>query len=199
VSVVTTVWALAASRSADISPNRKCGRIITAGDRSPLPHARSCENGVSLGEPEHGANLAEELERLVTLHDASTIAAVIIEPIAGSTGVLIPPKGYLQRIRRKFATVTAFSSFSTRSLPASAERAHRSPRRSLVYTRSPNGGQGPHQTACVPIGAVAGEEAIFEAFLQGPEGAIELFHGYTYSAHPTRVRRRPGNAGHLRA
>ena len=83
-----------------ISPNRKMWSATLLPGVDHLSHTHDlAKNAFSRGEPEHGANLAEELERLVTLHDASTIAAVIIEPIAGSTGVLMPPKGYLKRIR----------------------------------------------------------------------------------------------------
>ena len=103
-------------------------RRAAAGRRSPAAHARPrAANAFTRGLPEHGAELADELERLVALHDATNIAAVIVEPVAGSTGVLIPPRGYLQRLREICTSTTSCSS-STRSSPASAGWAHRSPR-----------------------------------------------------------------------
>ena len=105
--------------------NRKWfGTLLTGVDH--LRHTHDlARNAFTRGEPEHGAELADDLERLVALHDASTIAAVIVEPVAGSTGVLIPPKGYLKRLPRS-APSTASCSSSTRSSPASAASARRS-------------------------------------------------------------------------
>jgi beta-alanine--pyruvate transaminase len=142
------------------------------------------KNAFSRGEPAHGAHLAEELERLVTLHDASNIAAVIIEPIAGSTGVLIPPRGYLKRIREicnKHGILLIFdeviTGFGRTGAPFASEELGVTPDLLTTAKGLTNG--------CVPMGAVIASKAIYEAFMQGPEGAIELFHGYTYSAHPT--------------
>jgi beta-alanine--pyruvate transaminase len=141
------------------------------------------KNAFSRGEPAHGAHLAEELERLVTLHDASNIAAVIIEPIAGSTGVLIPPRGYLKRIREicnKHGILLIFdeviTGFGRTGAPFAAEELGVTPDLLTTAKGLTNGS--------VPMGAVIASKAIYEAFMQGPEGAIELFHGYTYSAHP---------------
>jgi beta-alanine--pyruvate transaminase len=141
-------------------------------------------NAFSRGEPAHGAHLAEELERLVTLHDASNIAAVIIEPIAGSTGVLIPPRGYLKRIREicsKHGILLIFdeviTGFGRTGAPFASEELGVTPDLLTTAKGLTNG--------CIPMGAVIASKAIYEAFMQGPEGAIELFHGYTYSAHPT--------------
>ncbi len=128
--------------------------------------------------------MAEELERLVTLHDASTIAAVIIEPIAGSTGVLIPPKGYLKRIREicdRHGILLIFdeviTGFGRTGAPFAAQEFGVTPDLMTVAKGLTNG--------CIPMGAVIARKSVYEAFMQGPENAIELFHGYTYSAHPT--------------
>jgi beta-alanine--pyruvate transaminase len=141
------------------------------------------KNAFSRGEPEHGFNLADELERLVTLHDASTIAAVIVEPIAGSTGVLIPPKGYLKRLREicdKHGILLIFdeviTGFGRTGSPFAAQEFGVTPDIITAAKGLTNGS--------VPMGAVLVKKAIYDAFMQGPDG-IELFHGYTYSAHPT--------------
>jgi len=142
------------------------------------------KNAFSRGLPEHGVNLAEELERLVTLHDASTIAAVIIEPIAGSTGVLIPPKGYLKRIREicdRHGILLIFdeviTGFGRTGAPFAAQEFGITPDLLTIAKGLTNG--------CIPMGAVVARKSVYEAFMQGPENTIELFHGYTYSAHPT--------------
>jgi beta-alanine--pyruvate transaminase len=149
-----------------------------------LPHTHDlAKNAYTRGEPEHGANLADELERLVTLHDASNIAAVIVEPVAGSTGVLIPPKGYLQRLREictKHGILLIFdeviTGFGRLGAPFAAQFFGVTPDMITMAKGLTNG--------AVPMGAVAASDRIYETFMQGPEGAIELFHGYTYSAHP---------------
>jgi beta-alanine--pyruvate transaminase len=149
-----------------------------------LPHTHDlARNAYTRGEPEHGANLADELERLVALHDASTIAAVIVEPVAGSTGVLIPPKGYLQRLRdicTKHGILLIFdeviTGFGRIGAPFAAEYFGVVPDMITMAKGLTNGS--------IPMGAVAAKKEIYDAFMQGPEGAIELFHGYTYSAHP---------------
>jgi beta-alanine--pyruvate transaminase len=140
-------------------------------------------NAFSRGVPEHGAHLAEELERLVALHDASNIAAVIIEPIAGSAGVLIPPRGYLRRIREicdRHGILLIFdeviTGFGRTGAPFAAQEFEVLPDMMTLAKGLTNG--------CIPMGAVLISKAIYEAFMQGPEG-IELFHGYTYSAHPS--------------
>ncbi|HWJ07071.1 MAG TPA: aspartate aminotransferase family protein [Steroidobacteraceae bacterium] len=149
-----------------------------------LPHTHDlARNAYTRGEPEHGANLADELERLVALHDASTIAAVIVEPVAGSTGVLIPPKGYLKRLRdlcTKHGILLIFdeviTGFGRLGAPFGAQYFGVTPDLITMAKGLTNG--------AVPMGAVAASSQVYDTFMQGPEGAIELFHGYTYSAHP---------------
>jgi beta-alanine--pyruvate transaminase len=149
-----------------------------------LPHTHDlAKNAYTRGEPEHGANLADELERLVALHDASTIAAVIVEPVAGSTGVLIPPKGYLKRLRElctRHGILLIFdeviTGFGRLGAPFGSQFFGVTPDMITMAKGLTNG--------AVPMGAVAASRQIYDTFMQGPEGAIELFHGYTYSAHP---------------
>ncbi|MBK7252172.1 MAG: aspartate aminotransferase family protein [Gammaproteobacteria bacterium] len=141
-------------------------------------------NAFTRGLPEHGAELADELERLVALHDASTIAAVIVEPVAGSTGVLLPPRGYLERLRAicdRHGILLIFdeviTGFGRTGSAFAAQEFGVLPDLITCAKGLTNG--------CVPMGAVLVRKRIFDAFMQGPPGAIELFHGYTYSAHPT--------------
>jgi len=149
-----------------------------------LPHTHDlARNAYTRGEPEHGANLADELERIVALHDASTIAAVIVEPVAGSTGVLIPPKGYLERLRdicTKHGILLIFdeviTGFGRIGAPFASEYFGVTPDMITMAKGLTNGS--------IPMGAVAARKEIYDAFMHGPENAIELFHGYTYSAHP---------------
>src|SRR6186713_824566 len=140
-------------------------------------------NAFSRGVPAHGAELADDLERLVALHDASTIAAVIVEPIAGSTGVLLPPQGYLQRLRQicdKYGILLIFdeviTGFGRTGAAFAAQEFGVTPDMITCAKGLTNG--------CVPMGAVLASKKIYDAFMQGPPNAIELFHGYTYSAHP---------------
>jgi beta-alanine--pyruvate transaminase len=150
-----------------------------------LPHTHDLKrNAFTRGLPAHGVELADELERLVTLHDASTIAAVIVEPIAGSTGVLLPPQGYLKRLRQicdKHGILLIFdeviTGFGRTGAPFAAQEFGVTPDMITCAKGLTNG--------CIPMGAVLVSKKIYEAFMQGPPGAIELFHGYTYSAHPT--------------
>jgi beta-alanine--pyruvate transaminase len=168
-----------------ILPNRKMWSNSMLPSVDHLAHTHDpARNAFSRGMPEHGAQLAEELERLVTLHDASTIAAVIIEPIAGSTGVLIPPKGYLKRIREicdRHGILLIFdeviTGFGRTGAPFAAQEFGVTPDLMTVAKGLTNG--------CIPMGAVIASKSVYEAFMQGPENVIELFHGYTYSAHPT--------------
>jgi beta-alanine--pyruvate transaminase len=149
-----------------------------------LPHTHDlAHNAYTRGEPEWGAHLADELERIVALHDASNIAAVIVEPVAGSTGVLLPPKGYLKRLREictKHGILLIFdeviTGFGRLGAPFATEYFGVTPDLITMAKGLTNG--------AVPMGAVAASRQIYEAFMHGPEGAIELFHGYTYSAHP---------------
>jgi beta-alanine--pyruvate transaminase len=167
-----------------IAPNRKVWSASLLPGVDHLPHTHDmAKNAFARGVPEHGAHLADELERLVTLHDASNIAAVIIEPIAGSTGVLIPPRGYLRRIREicdRHGILLIFdeviTGFGRTGSPFAAQEFDVMPDMITLAKGLTNG--------CVPMGAVLVSKAIYEAFMQGPDG-IELFHGYTYSAHPT--------------
>jgi beta-alanine--pyruvate transaminase len=140
-------------------------------------------NAFHVGQPPHGAELADDLERLVALHDASTIAAVIVEPIAGSTGVLMPPQGYLQRLREicdKHGILLIFdeviTGFGRTGQPFAAQTFGVTPDIITAAKGVTNG--------CVPMGAVFVKQEIHDAFMTGPEHLIEFFHGYTYSAHP---------------
>ncbi len=150
-----------------------------------LPHTHDLKrNAFSRGLPEHGAELANDLERILALHDPSTVAAVIVEPIAGSTGVLLPPKGYLARLRElctRHGILLIFdeviTGFGRTGAPFAAQEFGVTPDLMTVAKGLTNG--------VIPMGAVFASNAIYDAFMQGPAGAIELFHGYTYSAHPT--------------
>src|SRR6516225_8464491 len=137
----------------------------------------------SIGQPAHGADSADDLERLVALHDASTIAAVIVEPVAGSTGVLVPPQGYLQRLREicdKYGILLIFdeviTGFGRTGANFAATRFGVTPDLMAVAKGITNG--------AVPMGAVFAKQEIHDVFMTGPEHLIEFFHGYTYSAHP---------------
>lgn len=149
-----------------------------------LPHTHDlARNAFSRGTPEHGAELAEALERLVALHDASTIAAVIVEPIACSTGVLVPPKGYLERLRaitEKHGILLIFdeviTGFGRLGKPLGADYFGVLPDMVTTAKGLTNG--------TIPMGAVAARSFVHDAIVQGAENMIELFHGYTYSGHP---------------
>ena len=166
-----------------ISPNRKTWSAALIPGVDHLPHTHDlARNAFSRGLPLHGANQAEELERLVTLHDASNIAAVIVEPLAGSTGVLLPPRGYLKRLREicdKHGILLIFdeviTGFGRTGSAFAAEEFGVKPDMITLAKGLTNG--------CVPMGGVLVTKDIYESFMQGPDG-IELFHGYTYSAHP---------------
>ena len=140
-------------------------------------------NAFTLGQPEFGAELAEDLERLVALHDASTIAAVIVEPVAGSTGVLVPPKGYLNKLREicdKHGILLIFDEVITgfgRTGQAFAAQTFGVTPDMIVMAKGLSNGS-------VPMGAVAVKQGIHDAFMTGPEHLIEFAHGYTYSSHP---------------
>ncbi len=167
-----------------ISPNRRLfGPLLAGVDHLPHTHDLS-RNAFSRGQPEHGKELALELERIVTLHDASTIAAVIVEPMAGSTGVLMPPVGYLQELRRicdKYGILLIFdeviSGFGRLGAATAAEKFGVTPDIMTLAKGISN--------ATVPMGAVVVRSSIQDAFFQAAaENAIDLPHGYTYSAHP---------------
>jgi beta-alanine--pyruvate transaminase len=167
-----------------ISPNRRTWSASLLPGVDHLPHTHDLtRNAFSRGLPAHGAQLADELERLVALHDASNIAAVIVEPIAGSTGVLLPPRGYLQRLREicdRCGILLIFdeviTGFGRTGSAFAAQEFGVTPDMITLAKGLTNG--------CVPMGGVLVSKAIYDAFMQGPDG-IELFHGYTYSAHPT--------------
>jgi beta-alanine--pyruvate transaminase len=163
--------------------NRKFfGALLPGVDH--LRHTHDPErNSYSRGLPRHGADHADDLERLVALHDASTIAAVIVEPIAGSTGVLLPPEGYLQRLRdicTKHGILLIFDEVITgfgRTGSAFASQEFGVVPDMMTCAKGLTNG-------AVPMGAVLVKREIHDAFMSGPPGTIELFHGYTYSAHP---------------
>lgn len=165
-----------------IGPNRKSfGPLLPGVDH--LPHTHNLlKNAFSRGEPDFGAELADELERLVTLHDASTIAAVIVEPVSGSTGVLVPPKGYLKKLRQicdKHGILLIFdeviTGFGRLTTPFAANYFDVEPDMITAAKGLTNG--------VIPMGAVFTRRHIHDAFMEAPAG-IELFHGYTYSGHP---------------
>jgi len=149
-----------------------------------LPHTHlPAKNAFSRGEPEHGAELAMDLEKLVTLHDASTIAAVFVEPVAGSTGVLIPPKGYLKKLREictKHGILLVFdeviTGFGRLGTPFAADYFDVIPDMITCAKGLTNG--------TIPMGAVLVTSEIHDAFMTGPDHLIEFFHGYTYSGNP---------------
>ncbi len=166
-----------------IVPNRKMfGTLLTGVDHLPHTHLPA-KNAFTRGEPEHGAELADELERIVALHDASTIAAVIVEPVAGSTGVLVPPKGYLKRLREicdKHGILLIFdeviTGYGRLGTPFGADCFDVTPD---IITTAKGVSNG-----VIPMGAVFVKKEIHDAFMTGPEHMIELFHGYTYSGNP---------------
>jgi beta-alanine--pyruvate transaminase len=152
-----------------------------------LPHTHNlAEMAFSRGQPAWGAHLADDLERLVALHDASTIAAVIVEPMQGSVGVIIPPQGYLDRLREictRHGILLIFDEvicgfgrmgdwFGAQAFGVTPDL--------ITFAKGVNNGT-------VPMGGVIARQGIYDTFMQGPELAVELFHGYTYSAHPLAV------------
>jgi len=166
-----------------IGPNRTIyGQGIEAGH---LPHTLLSENQFSQGMPENGAHLADELEEMVALYDASNIAAVIVEPLAGSAGVIPPPVGYLKRLREICTkhnillifdeVITAFGRMGSNT---GAEEFGVVPDIMTVAKQLTNG--------VIPMGAVIAKQEIYDTFMEtgGPEYMLELPHGYTYSAHP---------------
>jgi len=165
-----------------ISNNRKqFGNLIAGVDH--LPHTFNLsEMAFSKGQPKWGAHLADELERIVALHDPSTIAAVIVEPVAGSTGVLVPPEGYLQRLRaicdkHRLLLVAdeVITGFGRVGDAFASEHFGIQPDMITIAKGLTN--------AAVPMSAVAVSKNIYETLMAGPAG-VELFHGYTYSGHP---------------
>ena len=158
------------------------GSLLSGVDH--LRHTHNPElNSFTKGLPEHGADLADDLERIVQLHDASTIAAVIVEPIAGSTGVLPPPKGYLKRLRElctKHDILLIFdeviSAFGRMGTSTASEFFDVTPDIICCAKALTN--------AVIPMGATVVQDHIYESMLDNADAPIELFHGYTYSGHP---------------
>jgi beta-alanine--pyruvate transaminase len=152
-----------------------------------LPHTYSPTHmRFSRGQPQWGAHLAEELERLVALHDASTIAAVIVEPVQGSTGWIVPPRGYLERLREicsKHGILLIFDEVITGlgrlGTPFASQYFGVQPDLTTFAKAITNG--------VVPMGGVITRGDVYDAFMNGPEHVIEFFHGYTYSGHPLAV------------
>jgi beta-alanine--pyruvate transaminase len=165
-----------------VNNRRQFGTLLTGVDH--LPHTHSLEhNAFSKGQPKWGAHLADDLERIVALHGAETIAAVIVEPMAGSTGVLIPPIGYLDRLREictKYGIVLIFdeviTAFGRIGGATSADILGVVPDIITMAKGLTN--------AAVPMGAVAVSRHIHDTVVDGSADGIELFHGYTYSGHP---------------
>ncbi|MGF6473054.1 aspartate aminotransferase family protein [Paraburkholderia youngii] len=168
-----------------ILPNRKAfsGNLMPHVDH--LPHTYNlAETAFTRGQPTWGTHLADELERLVALHDAPTIAAVIVEPLAGSTGVLVLPKGYLERLREictRHGILLIFdeviTAFGRLGAATASEFLDVKPD-IITMAKAIN-------NAAIPMGAVAASRAIHDTVVNaGPENAIEFFHGYTYTAHP---------------
>lgn len=166
-----------------MSPNRKMfGAMLPGVDH--LPHTHHLEhNAFSRGLPSWGEHLADELENIIALHDPSNIAGVIVEPIAGSAGVLLPPQGYLKKIREictKHGIMLIFDevicAFGRTGDAFAAKRFDVTPD---IMTTAKGLTSG-----TVPMGAVLTKGDIYDTFMTGPDGAIEFFHGYTYSGHP---------------
>jgi beta-alanine--pyruvate transaminase len=165
-----------------VANRRTFGPMLPGVDH--LRHTLDLEhNAFSRGQPEWGAHLADDLERLCALHDPSTIAAVIVEPVAGSVGVYPPPKGYLERLRAicdKHGILLIFDEVITAwgrlGYASAAERMGITPDLMTMAKGL--------TSAHVPMGGVVCRDFIYEAFMKGPEHVIELFHGYTYSGHP---------------
>ncbi len=166
-----------------IVANRKMfGTLLTGVDH--IRHTHDIErNAFTRGIPEHGAEFADDLERIAALHDPSTIAAVIVEPMAGSTGVLMPPKGYLERLREICdrhgillifdEVITGFGRLGTAFAPDAF-----GVKPDIITTAKGL------TSGVIPMGAVIVRDEIHDAFMNGPEHLIEFFHGYTYSGNP---------------
>jgi beta-alanine--pyruvate transaminase len=166
-----------------IGSNRKMfGPLLVGADH--IRHAREpARNAFSRGLPEHGEEFADDLERVIALHDASTIAAVIVEPVAGSTGVLVTPKGYLERVRAicdRHSVLLIFdeviTGFGRLGTPFAADFFGVTPDLMTLAKGMTSG--------LIPMGAVLVRKEIYDAMMQGPEHLIEFAHGYTYSGHP---------------
>lgn len=165
-----------------IGPNRRAFPQLPGTDH--LRHTHDLQrNPFSTGLPAYGAEFADDLEHLVVLHGAENIAAVIVEPVAGSTGVLLPPQGYLERLRNictKYGILLIFdeviTGFGRLGAPFAADYFGVVPDLMTTAKALTNG--------AIPMGAVFASGSVHDALMQGPEPQIELFHGYTYSGHP---------------
>ncbi len=167
-----------------MTANRKTFSAVMIPGVDHIRHTHSLPDmAFSKGQPTWGAHLADDLERLVTLHDASNIAALIVEPVSGSSGILVPPPGYLQKLREicdKHGILLIFdeviTAFGRLGAAFGAERFGVIPDIITTAKGLTNG--------VIPMGAVLVKESIYQALMNGPENIIELFHGYTYSGHP---------------
>jgi beta-alanine--pyruvate transaminase len=170
-----------------IPANRKMFAPMMMPGVDHLPHTyNAAEMRFTRGQPQWGVHLADELDRLVALHDASTIAAVIVEPMQGSAGVIVPPRGYLERLREICTrhgillifdeVITGFGRLGT---PFASQYFNVAPDLTTFAKAVTNG--------VVPMGGVLARNEIYETFMTGPEHLIEFFHGYTYSGHPLAV------------
>lgn len=170
-----------------IASNRKMFGSLMVSGVDHLPHTWNLKHmAFSRGQPDWGAHLAEDLERIVTLHDASNIAAVVVEPMQGSTGVIVPPKGYLARLRQictRHDILLIFdeviTGFGRLGKPFAADYFGVVPDM-VTFAKAVSNG-------VVPLAGVLVREEIYRAFMTGPPQAIEFFHGYTYSGHPLAV------------
>jgi beta-alanine--pyruvate transaminase len=166
-----------------LTPNRKSfGPLLPGIDH--MPHTWDVEHmAFSKGQPEWGLHLADELEKILMLQDPSTVAAVIIEPVTGSGGVIVPPKGYLERIREictKHNVLLIFDEVITGfGRLGCSFAANRFKVRPDMITMAKG-----LTSAMIPMSAVAFDNSIYDQLMEGPEAMIELFHGYTYSGHP---------------
>ena len=170
-----------------IVPNRKMFASVMLPGVDHLPHTHNLEHmAFSRGQPEWGAHLADELEKIIALHDASTIAAVIVEPMQGSAGVIVPPVGYLQRLREicsRHGILLIFDevicAFGRLGENFGAMRFDVTPDL-MTFAKGVTSG-------VIPMGGVIAKDEIYNTFMEGPENLIEFFHGYTYSGHPMAV------------
>ena len=166
-----------------LTPNRKSfGPLLPGIDH--MPHTWDTEHmAFSKGQPEWGLHLADELEKILILQDPSTVAAVIIEPVTGSGGVIVPPVGYLERIREictKHNVLLIFDEVITGfGRLGCCFAANRFNVRPDMITMAKG-----LTSAMIPMSAVAFDNSIYDQLMEGPEAMIELFHGYTYSGHP---------------
>lgn len=168
------------------------GQLLPNVDHLPTTQ-NFARNGISRGQPEHGVDLADKLEELIYMHDASNVAAVIVEPMSGSTGVLPPPKGYLERLREisekhgvlmiMDEVITGFGRLGTAT---ASEFLGIAPDMITTAKGMTNG--------AMPMAGTFVAEHVYEALMQGPEATIELYHGYTYSGHPLAAAAAIGTA-----